>query len=344
MGKEIKNRIQGFPPFRKSLYRLKSLAALLITTVLLAGCGAKPAAAEADVVSVVCTIFPQYDWVCVLLDGVTADTKVTLLSDDGTDIHSYQPSVQDMAVIRESDLLIYIGGDSEDWLLDMVEEDDELKERSVNLLELMGELVLKEEEKEGMTDEIGHVHDENFEAEDDEHVWLSFENAGVLCEELAECLIELLPEEETVIRANLEAYEGQIAALEAEYMQAVETARYDTLLFGDRFPFRYLTEEFGLDYYAAFAGCNADAEASFETIVFLIEKLDELDLPAILIIEGSDAKLAETIRKNTQSADQEILTLNSMQAVSWDEVEAGTTWLGIMEENLQVLKTALGSE
>ncbi|MCD8378836.1 MAG: metal ABC transporter substrate-binding protein, partial [Lachnospiraceae bacterium] len=248
------------------------------------------------------------------------------------------------AVIQESDLLVYIGGDSEDWLLEMVEADETLKERSVNLLELMGELVLEEEEKEGMTDEIGHVHDEDFEAEDDEHVWLSFANARVLCEELAECLIELLPEEEAVIRANLEAYEAEIAALEEEYAQAVASARYDTLLFGDRFPFRYLTEEFGLDYYAAFAGCNADAEAGFETIVFLIEKLDELELPVILIIEGSDSELAQTIRKNTQSADQEILTLNSMQAVSRDEVEAGATWLNIMEENLKVLKKALGSE
>ncbi|MCD7752379.1 MAG: metal ABC transporter substrate-binding protein [Lachnospiraceae bacterium] len=329
---------------RSFLHQLKLMAALLIATVLLAGCGASPAAAETDTVSVVCTIFPQYDWVRVLLDGVSADVKVTLLSDDGTDIHSYQPSVQDMAVIQESDLLVYIGGDSEDWLLEMVEADEVLKERSINLLELMGELVLEEEEKEGMTDEIGHVHDEDFEAEDDEHVWLSFVNARVLCGELAECLIELLPEEETLIRANLEAYEEQVAALEEEYVQAVASARYDTLLFGDRFPFRYLTEEFGLDYYAAFAGCNADAEASFETIVFLIEKLNELDLPAILIIEGSDSKLAETIRKNTQSADQEILTLNSMQAVSGDEVAAGATWLNIMEENLKVLKTALGSE
>ncbi len=323
--------------------RMKLTAALLIMAVLLAGCGAKTAA-DSDVVSVVCTVFPQYDWVCILLDGVSTNVEVTLLSDDGTDIHSYQPSVQDMAVVRESDLLIYIGGDSEDWLLEMVEADETLKGRSVNLLELMGELVLEEEEKEGMTDEIGHVHDEDFEAEDDEHVWLSFANARVLCGELAGCLIALMPEEESVIRANLEEYKEQIAALEEEYAQAVDTARYDTLLFGDRFPFRYLTEEFGLNYYAAFAGCNADAEASFETIVFLIEKLDELDLPAILIIEGSDSKLAETIRKNTQAADQEILTLNSMQAVSRDEVEAGATWLGIMEDNLAVLKTALGSE
>lgn len=330
---------------RKQIMKwLKLTAALLLTAVLLAGCGAKIKTAETDTVSVVCTIFPQYDWVRILPEGTSANVEVTLLSDNGTDIHSYQPSVQDMAVIEESDLLVYIGGDSEDWLLEMVEEDEALSERSVNLLELMGELVLKEEEKEGMTDEIGHVHDEDFEAEDDEHVWLSFENVHILCEELAECLIELLPEEEPLIRANLETYEEQIDALEAEYAQAVGVAQYDTLLFGDRFPFRYLTEEFGLDYYAAFAGCNADAEASFETIVFLIEKMDELDLPAILIIDGSDAKLAETIRKNTQSADQEILTLNSMQAVSWDEVEAGATWLGLMEENLQVLKTALGSE
>ncbi len=323
--------------------RMKLTAALLIMAVLLAGCGAKTAA-DSDVVSVVCTVFPQYDWVCILLDGVSTNVEVTLLSDDGTDIHSYQPSVQDMAVVRESDLLIYIGGDSEDWLLEMVEADETLKGRSVNLLELMGELVLEEEEKEGMTDEIGHVHDEDFEAEDDEHVWLSFANARVLCGELAGCLIALMPEEESAIQANLEEYKEQIAALEEEYAQAVDTARYDTLLFGDRFPFRYLTEEFGLNYYAAFAGCNADAEASFETIVFLIEKLDELDLPAILIIEGSDSKLAETIRKNTQAADQEILTLNSMQAVSRDEVESGATWLGIMEDNLAVLKTALGSE
>ncbi|MCD8325538.1 MAG: metal ABC transporter substrate-binding protein [Lachnospiraceae bacterium] len=322
--------------------KIEVLAALLMMAVLAAGCGSSIPAAEG--VSVVCTIFPQYDWVNVLLEGTADDVKVILLSDDGTDIHSYQPSVQDMAVIRESDLLIYIGGDSEDWLLEMIEEDEELQAKSVNLLELLGDLVLEEEEKEGMTDEIGHDHGEDFEAENDEHVWLSFENAGVLCGDLSQRLCPLMPDAESLIRANLAAYEAEIAALEEEYAQAVENAQYDTLLFGDRFPFRYLTEEYGLDYYAAFAGCNADAEASFKTIVFLIEKLDELKLPAILIIDGTDDALAQTIRMNTQTADQEILVLDSMQSVSGEEAAAGASWLGMMEENLAVLKTALGSE
>ncbi|MCD7738534.1 MAG: metal ABC transporter substrate-binding protein [Lachnospiraceae bacterium] len=322
--------------------KIEVMAALLLTAVLLASCANSVPTSEG--VSVVCTIFPQYDWVNVLLEGTGADVEVILLSDDGTDIHSYQPSVQDMAVIRESDLLIYVGGDSEDWLWELLTEDEKLAQKSVSLLEMVDELVLEEEEKEGMTDEIGHDHGEDFEAEDDEHVWLSFENAIVLCEELAERLCILLPESELQIRENLTAYKEELAALETEYEQAVETAQYDTLLFGDRFPFRYLTEEFDLDYYAAFAGCNADAEASFETIVFLIEKMDELDLPAILIIDGSDEDLAQTIRKNTRAADQEILVLNSMQSVSGEEAAGGAGFLGIMEENLAVLKAALGSE
>ena len=129
--------------------------------------------------------------------------------------------------------------------------------------------------------------------------------------------------------------------LDMDYKQAVDGAKYDTLLFGDRFPMRYLVDDYGLKYYAAFAGCSAESEASFETISFLAQKLDELKLPCVLTIEGARHKIAETIVQNTAKKDQKVLTMDSMQSTTYEDVKNGATYLTIMEQNLDVLKEAL---
>ena len=184
-------------------------------------------------------------------------------------------------------------------------------------------------------------HDHGDEDEYDEHVWLSLKNASLLTGSIADALSQLDPDHADTYAANAAAYQAQLADLDAAYQAAVDAAPVHTLLFGDRFPFRYLTEDYGLEVYAAFPGCSAETEASFETIAFLAGKADELHLPAVLTIENSDQRVAQTIIQNTASKDAALLRLDSMQGTSADDAAAGTTYLSIMESNLDVLKDAL---
>ncbi len=190
-------------------------------------------------------------------------------------------------------------------------------------------------------DEIKEDMLEHEEKEYDEHVWLSLKNTKQLCNAIAEALEEIDPERADIYDANMVAYEEKLDDLNAQYQEPVDNAKQKTLLFGDRFPFRYLVDDYGLSYYAAFAGCSAESEASFETISFLAKKVDELGLKNIMTIEKSDQKIAKTIIENTATKDQKILTLDSMQSTTSDDIANGETYLSAMEKNLEVLKEAL---
>ena len=209
---------------------------------------------------------------------------------------------------------------------------DDLNEDMVviKLLDVLGERVKEEEVVEGMEHEHDHDGDhdhdhEEGEPEFDEHVWLSLNNAALFCRAIADALAQLDPGHEEAYQANAAAYGEKLSALDAEYRAAVDAASTRTLLFGDRFPFRYLVDDYGLSYYAAFAGCSAETEASFETIVFLAEKADELKLHAVCQIESADGSIARTICENTRSGDQEILTFDSMQSATSRDAAAGGT-------------------
>ena len=183
----------------------------------------------------------------------------------------------------------------------------------------------------------GHAHEE----EADEHVWLSLKNAKTLVAAIADALQELDPDNKSTHAANAAAYIEKLSALDGAYQSAVDGAARKTVLFGDRFPFRYLVDDYGLHYYAAFAGCSAESEASFETVSFLAKKVDELGLPCVLTIEGKNHKIAETIVENTAEKNQKMLTMDSMQSTTSEDVANGTTYLSVMEQNLGVLKEAL---
>jgi len=208
-------------------------------------------------------------------------------------------------------------------------------------LDVLGEKVKEEEIVEGMEAEEEEEESEEEEPEYDEHVWLSLRNAQICCDVICEKICEADADNAEAYRSNTKEYNKKLSDLDGQYKSAVDGAKYNTLLFGDRFPFRYMTDDYGLDYYAAFAGCSAETEASFETIVFLSKKTDELTLPAIMTIEGAEHKIAETIRDNTNNKDQKILTLDSMQSVTSDDVKKSVTYISIMESNLSVLKEAL---
>ena len=329
--------------------------ALIMTVGLLAGCGKQneQTASDETRLRVVTTIFPEYDWVREILGDKADNAEVTMLLDNGVDLHSYQPTADDIVKISECDLFIYVGGESDDWVDDALKNAANKNMKVVNLLEALGERVKTEEVVEGMqeedhdhedTDEHDDAkeHDHEEEAEYDEHVWLSLKNAQTLCSAISGVLQQIDPDNKDTYAANASAYIKKLSALDADYQAAVDAAARKTVLFGDRFPFRYLADDYGLRYYAAFAGCSAESEASFETISFLAGKVDELNLPCVLTIEGVQHKIAETIVRNTAAKNQKVLTMDSMQSTTSKDAANGTTYLSVMERNLSVLKEALG--
>lgn len=325
-------------------------------------------------IQVVCTIFPEYDWVKSIVGDLENNYEVTMLLDNGTDLHSYQPTAEDIAKIAGCDLFIFVGGESDEWVEDALKEAINPDMQVINLLETLGEDVKQEEIVEGMEHnheedhaheeeaeheeehEEEHVHEEETEyeegheeeheeehehAEYDEHVWLSLKNTEIFVEKIAEALAEIDASNEMIYQQNCETYVAELKALDAEYQSVVEQGSKDTLLFGDRFPFRYLTDDYKLEYYAAFAGCSAETEASFETIAFLAEKVDELGINSVMVIENSDTRIAETIISTTKTQNQQIVVMNSMQSTTSKDVENGASYLNIMKENLESIKIAL---
>ena len=507
--------------------------ALAMAVSLFTGCGKKNNAetgeSDSNKLSVVTTIFPEYDWVKEILGDKAESTDLTMLLSSGVDLHSYQPTADDIVKISDCDLFIYVGGESDGWVDDALKEATNKNMKVINLLDVLGDSVKAEETVEGMQEtehehdhdhskevstfednevqdrslsdwagdwqsaypfsldgtlddafaamavegemtadeykayyqngyktdianisiegehinftydngktvgsdykyvgyyiqnwstgtkaamyrfeaadkasgapiyiefndhmiepaaaehfhirmsnesfdaiidpenswptffpadmtgeEIcehmeGHDHDEDedheHEEEKDEHVWLSLKNAEVLVNAISESLQEIDPSSKDAYADNSSAYIEKLSELDSEYRQAVDAASTKTVLFGDRFPFRYLVDDYGLSYYAAFVGCSAETEASFETISFLAKKVDELKLPCVLTIEGTQHKIAETIVENTAEKNQKVLTMDSMQSTTSEDVANGTTYLSAMEKNLSVLKEALG--
>ena len=333
---------------------MKNIKKMILALVSLCCLGACSKNSSDGKLKVVATIFPEYDWVISILGDKAADANITMLLDNGVDLHSYNPSVQDMAKLSDADVFIHVGGESDEWVEDALKTVKNKKMKVVNLLEVLGDRVKEEEIVEGMEHEHHHEGEDehHHEGEDehhhhehgeerDEHVWLSLKNAQILCAAISDALCAADKEHADIYRANLAAYTRELAALDAAYAKAISSASKKTLLFGDRFPFRYLVDDYGLSYYAAFAGCSAETEASFKTIAFLSAKLDELTLPAVCKIESSDGKIAETLIKNSKTKAAKILTLDSMQSTTSKQVADGASYLNIMAENLQVLKEAL---
>ena len=503
---------------------MKKYISILLAAVMavgcLAGCGQKNSNEQADntddgKLKVVTTIFPEYDWVKEIAGDEISNIDLTMLLDNGVDLHSYQPTSEDILKISDCDLFVYVSGESDSWVDDALKNATNKDMQVINLLDVLKDSIKTEESMPGMQAEEGHNHGyahfedsdvqdrtlsdwdgdwqsvypylqdgvldevmekkaesgektaeeykeyyengyktdvsqitidaenntmcfvkngvaskatyeykgyqiydyesgsrgvryffeatsgdadapkyvqfsdhgiapgkaehfhiyagndgfdalseemenwptyypadmsgkeiaedmlEHEEKEYDEHVWLSLKNAQTLCKAIAEALETADPEHKDVYAANVDSYLEKLSSLDGQYQDAVANASQKTLLFGDRFPFRYMVDDYGLKYYAAFAGCSAESEASFETISFLAKKVDELGLKNIMTIENSDQKIAKTIRDNTKDKNQEILSLDSMQSTTSEDVKNGTTYLYVMESNLDVLKKAM---
>lgn len=364
---------------------LSVLLCLSLSLGILSGCGtaATEAAAPArqgasasdDELRIVTTIFPLYDWTRVILGDRMDEVSLTMLLDNGVDLHSYQPTTEDMVTIATADLFLYVGGESDSWVKDALRETTASDVVAIDLMEVLGDQAKTEEIVEGMEHDHDHdhddehddhddhdhdddhddhdhadedhehgadeVHDEAHHHDNDEHFWLSLRCAQTLCTAIADQICAIDPDHASRYATNTAAYLAQLAALDEAYTETVAQASSNTLLFADRFPFRYLADDYGLTYYAAFPGCSAETEASFETIAFLAGKVDELGLHSILTIEGSDHKIAETVSAATATKDQTILTLDSLQSVTADDIQNGVTYLSVMEDDLAVLHEAL---
>jgi len=281
--------------------------------------------------TVVTTVFPVYDWT----RNVTGDIcNVIYLDKSGADMHSFEPTASDIVLLAEADVFIHIGGVSDKWVGSAVES---AKNDSLEVLSLMTVTgVLEEETVEGMQP---HDHGEKDTDEYDEHIWLSLKKAQTAVNAICDTLCKADSENAETYRSNAAAYTDKLSELDGRYTSLMSSAKRNTILVADRFPFRYLTEDYGIEYFAAFPGCSAESEASFETMTFLIEKTKELSLPCILVIEKSDGKLADTISRETGA---KVLTLGSCQSVTQADADKGLTYLSVMENNLTTLTEALG--
>lgn len=322
-------------------------------------------------ISIVCTTFPQYDWVKNILGEEAERFNVTLLLDNGVDMHSYQPAVKDIATAGSSNLFIYVGGESDTWVEDALKEAKNKDLKAINLMETLGNSVKEEEVVEGMQEEresLGHSHEKSSkekqeqtqkeshensqeingqkeaadeELEYDEHIWLSIRNAEIMVKNIEKAIEQLDSDNAKVYQTNAENYIKKLDTLDKQYANTIQNAKYKAILFGDRFPFRYMADDYDLKYYAAFAGCSAETMAGFETVTFLAKKADELRLPVILTIENSDGRIAEAVKSNTTKKNQKILAMNSLQSVTKEQIADGITYLQVMQENLSVLSEAL---
>ncbi len=496
--------------------RISIILAVVMALLCLAACGQNKSkySSKNDKIKVVTTIFPEYDWVREIA-GENSNVDITMLLDNGVDLHSYQPTAEDIMKISSCDMFIYVGGESDEWVEDALKESVNKNMKVINLLDVLKDTVKTEEAMPGMQSEEGHNHGyshfddsdvqdrsltdwsgewqsvypyiengdldevmerkaesgdktaeeykkyyetgyktdvekmsingeegtmeftkngvtskakyeykgykiydyssenrgvryffesvdnasdapkyvqfsdhgispskaehyhiyagndsfdalseemdnwptyypagmtsneikedmlEHEEKEYDEHVWLSLRNAEKLCDAIADSLCDIDSENKNVYSTNAAVYKNKLKELDDQYQNVVKNSTNKTLLFGDRFPFRYMVDDYGLKYYAAFAGCSAESEASFETISFLAKKVDELGLKNVMTIEKSDKKIANTIISNTKNKNQKIFELNSLQSITSKDVKNGVTYLSVMKSNLNVLKEAL---
>ncbi|MBQ3006912.1 MAG: zinc ABC transporter substrate-binding protein [Clostridia bacterium] len=312
------------------------LLAVIVTALTFCSCGTETNNTTSGI-NIVCTAFPQYDFVKNIIG---TEEGLTLLLDDGADLHSYEPTAQDIILIGSADIFIYGGGASDDWVEGVLESANNPDITTIATMDLVD--TLKEEYLVGMQqDKHEHEHSGIHKGDhigEDEHIWLSLKNAVTITEKLCETICNVYPENAEEYLINSKNYISDLSALDSEYSAQIESSARKTLLFADRFPFRYLSADYGITCFAAFAGCSSESEASFETMAFLIDKTKELALPVILTIDGSDGSLAKTVSDTTGAS---IRSLDSCQSVSSADISRGTSYIGIMKSNLEILREAL---
>ncbi len=340
---------------RRGIFRSHALAAagcILISVGLVTGCGGTEGSGsrargqqDDGKISVVTTIFPQYDFVRQIAGD---QVELKMLLKPGEETHSYEPTPQDIIAIQNSDVFIYVGGENDAWVEEILESMPDSDMATLKLMDCVD--TVEEEEVEGMQSEPGHSHEEEeahvYEGEEeahsvheiDEHVWTSPENASAIVGEIRDILIKEDPSNSGIYEENAAEYQERLAELDQEFRDVVGSAKRNLLIFGDRFPFRYFADAYGLDYYAAFPGCASDTEPSAATMAFLINKVKEEKVPAVLKMELSNENIANAIAEATGT---EVRTFYSCHNLTAEEFENGETYLSMMQKNVETLKEVL---
>ena len=308
------------------------LLSLVMTLSLFCGCKADNNEKSEGKMKIICTIFPPYDF-ARQVGGDEID--LTMLLKPGMESHNYEPSPKDIVNIRDCDLFIYVGGESDEWVRTILESNEKQPKKIIALTECVD--TVEEATVEGMTAE-DEEYEEGEQKEYDEHVWTSPKNAITITKIISAAMQELDPENKSIYEANANKYAKELTNLDNKFRELTENAKTKLMIFGDRFPFRYFADEYGLGYFAAFPGCASETEPSAATISFLIEKKKEKKIPVVFKIEFSNGKVAQTI---ADAAGAKVLQLHSCHNVDADSMNEGVTYISLMEENLKNLKEAL---
>lgn len=333
----------GRPPRYGSLHRIsvRIISLLLITLcVILSACGAGTSSQKSGTektsssshrLKIVATIFPPYDFARQIA-GKDADVKMLLKP--GEESHSYEPTPKDIREIQNADLFIYVGGDNDTWVKQILDSMGSKAPKSLKLIDLTS--TVTEEESEGMQENPAE-HGEH-DKELDEHVWTSPLKAIEITKKISKEMQQLDPEHAQAFRRNTAAYTEKLTRLDRQFKQVVSRSKHKEILFADRFPLRYLTDELGLKYYAAFSGCSANSEPSAKTVSFLISKVKKDHLPVVFTIELSNHQMADSICEVTGARR---MTFYSCHNITARQKAQGITYLSMMEHNVRVLKYAL---
>ena len=308
---------------------------IILAALLLTGCSPlQPKPKEKT--QVVATIFPLYDFAKEI---AWEDAEVKMLLKPGAEVHSYEPTPQDIIAIQNCDVFLYIGGESDEWVRNVLSSVDTIH---MQVIALMDCVEAAEEAESGFAwnGEYDHDHDghDHRDAEYDEHIWTSPKNAILMAEAIGKAMQAADTDNAAHYQTSTEEYTDKLRALDYELTQTVKEAKRDLLIFADRFPFLYLARDYGLNYYAAYPGCSSEAEPSAATVAAMIEEVKQSGVPAVFYIELSNRLMADTIAEATGAEE---LLLHSCQNVSKEEFERGESYLSLMEQNIETLKIAL---
>jgi zinc transport system substrate-binding protein len=312
----------------------KLLFALFIVSVLFCAAGCKPqknraAPADTGKITVTATIIPPYDFV----RAIAGDrVNLAMLLPPASESHSFEPTPKDIITVQNSDVFIYVGGESDAWVERILGSMDTSGMAVISLMDAVE--VVEEEVVEGMEEEAG----EEEEAAYDEHVWTSPQNAVRIVEAITDTLCRVDGANADFYRQNSENYTAELRALDAAFQSVVDNARRKTLVFGDRFPFRYFADRYGLAYFAAFPGCSTETEASAATVAFLIDKVRAEKIPVVFHIELGNERMADTIAEETGA---EKLLLHACHNITKKDFENGVTYVDLMRQNVENLRRAL---
>lgn len=307
-----------------------------VLLVTFSSCKAKLQNADGKI-QIVTSIFPEYDWLMNIAGPSNNKIIPKLIVKNGVDVHSYQPSAKDIMDITTADILMYVGGESDKWITEALKNKSNENMIVLNLMSLIQNNLKEEEIIPGMEAD----RKDDSEAEYDEHIWFSINNAEICVTQLCNALVTLDPENAAEYVERTQKYIASLKELDAEYKSVLADSKLDTIIVCDRFPFRYLTDDYNIKYYAAFPGCSAESEASFETVSFLASKIDEINTNKVIILESSKDKLAKTIINASSHKMADILVLDSMQSTTLSEIFNGKTYISAMKSNLEILQKAL---